>query len=635
MESEKKVKVIFLHELKDFEEYSQFEPKFFYNSQIRIFSTTIDLDVFLQLKNIEYLTIDNYITENLAKQMDEKAYNLVKNWHKNFFKFHEISLGSLFGYELYYYFSRIIKNVQSILNVLEMESPTEIISFDNPNFIIKELNNALKYICRFKKIKFTFHSNTELNTINSDKIIRYSKKHIIKIIIFNSRKFFLEFLSKFLFFIKKNTSRKKNVLLFHLDNNPTLMKSIIQIFDLFLMGYHINKVEFIENLKNVFFKTKKANILFYSSWISTNIQRKSIRTFNQLWNNWKNVVKNPSFKKQFHYENVSLWPLINIKITNIIFLEFRKLIKWILVMKKLLKNVNIGSVIMGSDVPERYMAMSLISSELKISTLAIQHGVTGHFSGSIPSYSKYFATWGKISQKKLIEWGMSSKKIVITGCPRFDIYIHLNKNEILKKKKKKDVYKDFKIQKDKRLIVLATNYGLPRYRLNIEELDSEIIKSFEIIFDAVKNIPDIHLIIKFHYTENSTKFVRDLVNFCKLDNVSFTKDYDIINLITACDCFISGDSTTVIEAMLAEKPIVCLKFNEREYTTPYFEYNTVYKASNSHELINQIKKAFIKPVSLKNRELFLKDYLYRLDGFSTRRVMDLIKKGLEKNNDKH
>ena len=117
--------------------------------------------------------------------------------------------------------------------------------------------------------------------------------------------------------------------------------------------------------------------------------------------------------------------------TNIIFLEFRKLIKWILVMKKLLKNVNIGSVIMGSDVPERYMAMSLISSELKISTLAIQHGVTGHFSGSIPSYSKYFATWGKISQKKLIEWGMSSKKIVITGCPRFDIYIHLNKNEIL------------------------------------------------------------------------------------------------------------------------------------------------------------------------------------------------------------
>ena len=106
-------------------------------------------------------------------------------------------------------------------------------------------------------------------------------------------------------------------------------------------------------------------------------------------------------------------------------------------MKKILKNVKIGNVIMGSDVPERYMAMSLISSELKISTLAIQHGVTGHFSGYIPSHSKYFAAWGKISQEKLIEWGMNPKKIVITGCPRFDKYIHLNNNEILKKKNKK------------------------------------------------------------------------------------------------------------------------------------------------------------------------------------------------------
>ena len=81
--------------------------------------------------------------------------------------------------------------------------------------------------------------------------------------------------------------------------------------------------------------------------------------------------------------------------------------------------------------------------------------------------------------------------------------------------------------------------------------------------------------------------------------------------------------------MLVEKPIICLKFNEREYTTPFFDYNIVYKASNSLELIKQINKAFVEPVSLGNREQFLKDYLYRLDGFSTRRVMDLIRKGLK------
>ena len=429
----------------------------------------------------------------------------------------------------------------------------------------------------------------------------------------------------FFCFIKKKTSRKKNVLIFHAGNNPSLIKSILQTYDLFLIESPANKVNFIKNLKNIFFKTKKAYLLFYPSWISANIQKKSNRAFNQLYISWKNIVKNPSFKKQFQYENVSLWPLIKTKFKHIIFLEFRTLIKWILVMKKILKKNNIGSVIMGTDVPERYMTMSLISSELKIQTVAIQHGVLGHFSGTVPSYSKYFAAWGKISQNTLIEWGMSPKKIVITGSPRFDIYIHLNKNEILKKKK--NVFKDFKIQKNKRLIVFATNYGVPQYRFNIQDLDSEIIKSFEIIFDAIKNIPDIHLIIKFHYAQNSTKFVHELASFCNLDNISFTKDYDIVNLIVACDCFISGESTTVLEAMLAEKPIICVKFNEREYIPSFFKDDAVYKASNSQELSNRINKALKEPVSLKNRELFLKDHLYRLDGFSTKRVMDLIEKG--------
>lgn len=627
MESEKKLEVIFFHKIKDFENYSQLDPNFFYNSQIRIFSTSINLDVFLLLRNIEYLTFDNFYTKNLAKHMDEKAYNLSMNWHKNLFKFQDISLGSLFGYELYFYFSRIIKYVQSIIKLIELESPTKIISFDNPNFLIKEFNRVLRYICHSKKIKFILHSSTVLNKIKTDTILQYSKKNILKNIIFNTKTFLSKFLLKILFFIKDNTSRKKNVLLFHLENNPTLAKSIVHLYNLFLIDYRMNKIDFTENFKNFFLKSKKPKILFYSMWISPNIQRISNRIFNQLNNDWKNAIKNPSFKTQFHYENISLWPLINRKIIYIINLEFKKLIKWILVMKKLLKNANINSVIFGCDVPERYMAMSLISSELKISTLAIQHGITGHFSGYVPSYSRYFAAWGKISQKKLIEWGKNPKEIIITGCPRFDRIIRLNKNEILKKEKKNDVYRDFNIKKDRRLIVLATNYGVPQYRLNIEELNSEIIRSFKIVFEAIRNIPDIHLIIKFHYAENSTRFVSELANFYKLDNVSFIHNYNLVNLIIACDCFITGESTTVIEAMLVEKPVICLKFNEREYITPFFEYDTVYKASNSQELSNQINKAFINPILLKNRELFLKDYLYRLDGFSTRRIMSLIKKG--------
>jgi len=276
------------------------------------------------------------------------------------------------------------------------------------------------------------------------------------------------------------------------------------------------------------------------------------------------------------------------------------------------------------------MIISLISSKLKIPTLVIQHGITGHFTGFVPSNSSNFATWGKISREDLIKFGMSSKKIVITGCPRFDTYIHLNKNEILKSKIKQDVYKAFKIRKDRKLIVVATNYGLPQCIVNIDEFDSDILQFFKVVLEAIKSIPDIHLIIKFHYADDkNTKIVNELANFFNLDNVSLTKDYDIVNLIVACDCFISGESTTILEAALVEKPIVCLDLNEREYTTPFFEYKSFYKASNSHELSIQIIKAFKEPIPFKNREQLLKDYLYRLDGFSTRRVMNLIKMSLE------
>ena len=132
------------------------------------------------------------------------------------------------------------------------------------------------------------------------------------------------------------------------------------------------------------------------------------------------------------------------------------------------------------------------------------------------------------------------------------------------------------------------------------------------------------MILKLHPGDYHGDIPLKMSESLGVKNISITNDYDIVDLLVACDCLITGYSTTILEAMLLEKPIIIISFRESMEIMPIKEYNIVSHVSNYKDLFDVMKEIIKKPVPLIEYRKFLKDSLYKLDGLSTKRILDII-----------
>ena len=137
---------------------------------------------------------------------------------------------------------------------------------------------------------------------------------------------------------------------------------------------------------------------------------------------------------------------------------------------------------------------------------------------------------------------------------------------------------------------------------------------------------NIHIVIKLHPGDRSNQAFHLLKDIYDIKNISILFKYDITNLIVACDCMIAEESTTVIEALLLDKPVICVNFEEKQFAVPFFEYEAVYKATNENELKTLLKQILNNTVVKKDYKPFLNDYIYKIDGLSSQRVLNLLYK---------
>ena len=111
-----------------------------------------------------------------------------------------------------------------------------------------------------------------------------------------------------------------------------------------------------------------------------------------------------------------------------------------------------------------------------------------------------------------------------------------------------------------------------------------------------------------------------------VENATVIRDYDIEKLVVASDCVLSTTSTTGLEAMIIGKPVVCLRFIENKglFVLPA---ESVFNAFKCNDLVKTIRDALKSPsIKREKQKQFLNNYLYSLDGKSTERISNLIRK---------
>ena len=554
----------------------------------------------------------------------EEAHDLIEQWKR-------IPLSSYQNKQLYevltyesisildtlqsnlqiYYLSRILGSIKLVEKIIEYEKPTEIFI----NSISDHITKAFFIIGQAKGIKV--HGE-----IKSGQIKFYSNE-ILPLLRF-AKSCCLTMLNKFQKrnFRKSRNQDKKPVIFLNfnrrnLDTAMPVYKEMERrgVNCLFIQNGHQGIEYLIKNMVKIRsfdeFNNFKINMITYLNF------RRFIRM-------WKVISKDPNFQKYFIYHEANCWEVFKETIEMVFSGGSAGVIQDIELTKRIIKKVHPSAIVASEDRNSFVRSVFYFSKSKKISTILIQYGsISGGSLWFCPITADIMCVESK-KEKQFLE-GISGNqgKIVHTGQPRFDLlrsrFINVEKSSLLKK---------YNIDNERKVVLFTS---VP-YVENIGEVDAALSKSeyvsfLQCFYKAVKELSDTQFIVKPHPNENP-EIHQEMLNLNGNNGnlILMEKEADTFELIYLCDLLITFHSTSGLEAVVLEKPVITVNMTGRPDPADYAEKgiaigvyeeknlcNAVDDALNNEETRNSLAKA---------REHYVNDYL--LDGKAKERIGDVI-----------
>ncbi len=337
----------------------------------------------------------------------------------------------------------------------------------------------------------------------------------------------------------------------------------------------------------------------------------------RLRKRWKVIRRERSFTDAFIINEINLWNLVE----DLFFKKYLKTCEYTFeileVMTSTFAEKSIDIIIMLRDIiwPERVI---IGAADLNnIPSLIVQHGVMADTWAYVPLYGTKMAVFGEVSKEFMIQHETESNRLFVTGSIFYDQL--LNRKDF---RSKSDICKLLNLDNDKCIITLATQAVVELRLMPLKEWMAHI----SIITEALNRFSDVQLVIKLHPAEKEDKY-KYMLSDMKID-VKIVKDTDFHSLLKASDTLLTESSTVGLDAMILGIPVITMNFTGRPDVIPYASSGAAIGVKNQKELTIAIKNALYDEDTRKSLEVkrdeFLEDYLYKLDGLSSERVVNLI-----------
>ena len=320
------------------------------------------------------------------------------------------------------------------------------------------------------------------------------------------------------------------------------------------------------------------------------------------------------------------------------YITFPHIIEYIQISKNIIKTINPKLVLLLNEYGFFERALIAACKLNNIPTIAIQHGISTLW------YSQYIhpknlktkfillpditCVYGKKYFIMMVKNSIySPRSVIVTGSPRYDILYNASriydKNLFLQK---------FNIPNAKKIVLWTTQCHGVDYVENI--------KSLKVVLSTFKELEkdNVFLIIKQHPGEKieHTNLINKYINKYKLKNIILVpKTYDTYELLYVCDILITRHSTTALEAIALNKPVIILNLSGQSDLVEYVKegvavgvYDERYFKPILMDLLSE--SSDLEPKLKINRYIFIRNYL-NIDGKSTERVINIIKDLLNKN----
>lgn len=253
-------------------------------------------------------------------------------------------------------------------------------------------------------------------------------------------------------------------------------------------------------------------------------------------------------------------------------------------------------------------------------TLIVQHGTPNKYSlhAFAPFEADYFAAWGNFTRDFLVSNGVDSDRIVVTGGPIFDTYLSV-------KHDKERIYQELGIRSDiKKLIVFTMQGQGAGFRPSLEEIETGVIETIK----AASQYPEIELVFQIH-PQQKIEDVEIIAKKAWPLKAKIIRYGDTESLIAVADGVITFFSTTAIDALIFNKPLLLINLTDDKDFFPFVPMQAAYGAYTKEEIENAFRQLVENPDILKPARQNAVEYMaYKIDGKSMDRVMALVEKML-------
>ena len=570
-------------------------------------------------------TLGQYEEElNCSYSGYEEAHNMIEYWkripvnshHKKqldeLLKYESISILDILQSNLQiYYLSRIIGHIKLVEKIIEYEKPAEIFINNTSDYITRIFfllgkAKGIKVNGVIKTIGKNFYANEILP------FLRFSKSCYRNII---------QLFPKWNF---KQTKKKNNKSILFLSFNHRNLNTAHPVFS--EMDNRGANCLFIHN-SNQGVQYLNSNNLNYRSFNDFNNFKINLQTYlesRKFIKMWMIISKDLNFQKYFNYNGINYWEVIR-EIMEMIFSGGATgVIQNIEITKRILRTENPSALVSVGDRNSFVRSVFYYARKHKTPTILVQYGIIfGSAIWNSPITADIMCVESKKDKQFLEGISGNQEKILHTGQPMYDIvgerYCNSNKSDFCKK---------YNIEKNKKIILFTS---VP-YTEKIGMVDAalsknEYIAMIKCFYNTSQQLPDAQFIIKLHPNENP-EMHQEMINCKSVNNNLFfiDKESDTIELIHFCDLLITTFSTSGLEAIVLDKPVITINLTGQPDLVDYAEKGVaigVHKKNDLHDAINNaLYNQEARRLMAKMRKDYISDYL--LDGNAKKRIGDVI-----------
>ncbi|MBI5357171.1 CDP-glycerol glycerophosphotransferase family protein [Candidatus Collierbacteria bacterium] len=600
------------------------------NVKIEIISSDPTTNIFSKKLNIKFSDIGNYYPASRRVKTAKNHLNmLMEKWnsdprlHKNLLYKSQFRLNRLIGYSLDLFLAEILHSLMTAEEIIKKTKP-----------------DVIHISPRWLESPFRRYQSEKLNLENIA-LYQLAKKRRLRVMNFRiplSQTMFA-YTINFLVALTWQLLRASYHQLFH-PASPIKSNKLIIMANYYQLENFIPAIKKLKKQNRSLAvigkispeQTKKlANLIpTFISLETLEKQKKTLwqtRLINTVAFNLKLIISYSHLKHFFDLENQKYWQFLFPKFLYYFMAEFPLLTDYLDGANHLFKQGKLLVTPATADNVSQTIAMAAKSTETTV--LEFQHGIILNEDDDHSFRNNdYFAVWGE-KTRSIIAKSQNPEKIPITGYPLFDRYRYPHSSIISKSSLRQKLH--ISHHKTKVLLILSVfPSGATRLYPN-----KSPYQFMTMIFNTLLASGEDWKVIFRPHPSVDASWIISLAKDMKIDLFYDHRELKLEEAIAASDVIISNPSTTTIESMFQQKPILLYDFPGMNGAYNYSNWFIISSGATAMfksqtELKKLIEKSLydklFRNTMFARQKIFLKEYCSAFSKPATDKARSLIAK---------